>query len=198
MARPSVEAERKEQILGGACEVLADVGFSALRISDVAKRVGTSTGTVHYYFATKRDLITAAFEWNFERSLARRRHILDQHDDPHTELRAFVESYLPTDEVTVQAWHVWAELWVEGLHDPDLAALNERVYGEWRELVRRIIADGQEAGQFREGDATMFANGLIGLIDGLSVQVLLKSKEMDVSRMREVCDQWLASLDVEQ
>jgi AcrR family transcriptional regulator len=196
MARPSVEAERKEQILSAACAVLAEAGFTALRVSDVAKRVGTSTGTVHYYFATKRDLTTAAFEWNFARSLERRQHILDGHDDPRSEMRAFVESYLPTDEVTVQAWHVWAELWVEALHDRELASLNERVYGAWREIVRRIIEDGQVAGHFRGGDPLALANGLIGLIDGLSIQVLLGSKDMDVVRMREVCDQWLQALEV--
>lgn len=196
MARPSVEAERKEQILGAACAVLADVGFTALRIADVAKRVGTSTGTVHYYFPTKRDLTTAAFEWNFARSLERRKHILDLHDDPRSELRAFVESYLPMDEITVEAWRVWAELWVEALHDDDLAALNERVYGSWRQIVRRIIDDGQAAGHFRTGDPVNLANGLIGLIDGLSVQVLLGSKDMDVERMRAVCDSWLAALDL--
>lgn len=198
MARPSVEAERKAQILGAACAVLADVGFTALRVSDVAKRVGTSTGTVHYYFPTKRDLTTAAFEWNFARSLERRQHILDRHDDPRSELRAFVESYLPSDEVTVQAWHVWAELWVEALHDKELAALNERVYGAWREIVCRIIEDGQRAGHFHDGDPVNIANGLIGLIDGLSLQVLLGSKDMDVARMRAVCDGWLAALDAGQ
>ncbi len=196
MARPSVEAERREQILGAACAVLADSGFTALRIADVAKRVGTSTGTVHYYFPTKRDLTTAAFEWNFERSLERRQHILALHEDPRTELRAFVDSYLPSDDVTVQAWHVWAELWVEALHDEDLAALNERVYGAWRQIVCRIIEEGQDAGHFREGDALNLANGLIGLIDGLSLQVLLGSKEMHVDRMRAVCDEWLSALDV--
>ncbi|WP_141015175.1 TetR/AcrR family transcriptional regulator [Nocardioides sambongensis] len=196
MARPSVEAERREQILGAACAVLADVGFTALRIADVAKRVGSSTGTVHYYFPTKRDLTVAAFQWNFDRSLERRQHILDLHDDPRSELRAFVESYLPTDEVTIQAWHVWAELWVEALHDEDLAALNERVYGAWRQIVHRIIVDGQAAGHFHDGDAMNLANGLIGLIDGLSLQVLLGSKDMDAERMRAVCDEWLAALDL--
>ncbi|NYI78539.1 TetR/AcrR family transcriptional regulator [Nocardioides panzhihuensis] len=196
MPRPSVEAERKEQILAAACTVLADKGFTALRIADVAKEIGTSTGTVHYYFDTKRDLTTAAFEWNFARSLERRQHILDLHDDPRSELRAFVESYLPTDEETVRAWHVWAELWVEALHDAELARLNERVYGAWRTIVRSIIEHGQRVGHFRAGDPTSMANALISMIDGLSLQVLLGSEQLGVDQMRAVCDQALASFDV--
>lgn len=191
MARPSVEAERKEQILAAACVVVSEIGFKALRIADVAKRAGTSTGTVHYYFDTKRDLMHAAFEWNFEQSMGRRREILESADPPSSRLRAFVESYLPRGEETVAAWHVWAELWVEALHDPDLQELNERVYGEWRRAVAAIIRDGQVAGEFRDGDPVIFANGLIGMIDGLSLQVLLGSRSMTSDRMQAVCEQVL-------
>jgi AcrR family transcriptional regulator len=196
MARASVEAERREQILSAACEVVSELGFKSLRVADVATRAGPSTGTVHYYFATKTDLMHAAFEWNFARSLDRRRPLLDEHADPRARLRAFVESYLPVDEVTVKAWHVWAELWVEALHDQDLQELNEQVYGEWRRLVAGIIRDGQDAGVFRQDDPVLAANGLIGMIDGLALQVLLSSRSMTIDRMRAVCDQVISGLEL--
>lgn len=194
MARASVEAERREQILSAACQVVSEIGFKSLRVADVAKRAGTSTGTVHYYFDTKTDLMHAAFEWNFARSLDRRRPLLDAHADPRARLRAFIDSYLPADEVTVRAWHVWAELWVEALHDPGLQELNEQVYGEWRRIVAGIIRDGQDAGLFRDEDAVLAANALIGMIDGLALQVLLGSKSMTIDRMRAVCDQMVNGL----
>ena len=191
MPRPSVEAARREQILSAACDVVSEIGFKSLRIADVAGRAGTSTGTVHYYFDTKTELMHAAFEWNFTRSLDRRRHLLQEHEDPRQRLRAFVESYLPGDEETVRAWHVWAELWVEALHDTDLQELNEQVYGEWRRLVAGIIRDGQDAGLFRDEDPVLVANALIGMIDGLALQVLLGSRSMTLDRMRAVCEQTL-------
>ncbi|RBY88030.1 TetR family transcriptional regulator [Blastococcus sp. TBT05-19] len=191
MPRPSVEAARKEQILAAACDVVSEIGFKSLRVADVAGRAGTSTGTVHYYFATKTELMRAAFEWNFARSLDRRRDLLQEHEDPRLRLRAFVESYLPGDPETVRAWHVWAELWVEALHDPELQELNEQVYGEWRRLMAGIIRDGQVAGLFRDEDPVLVANALIGMIDGLALQVLLGSRSMTLERMRAVCEQAL-------
>ena len=110
MPRPSVEAERREQILSAACDVVAEIGFKSLRIADVARRAGTSSGTLHYYFETQTALMRAAFEWNFARSLDRRRDLLQEHEDPRQRLHAFVESYLPGDAETVRAWHVWPEL----------------------------------------------------------------------------------------
>lgn len=196
MPRVSVEAERREQIIAAACAVISEKGFKSLRVADVARRAQTSTGTVHYYFDTKRDLMHAAFEANFTSSIERRQHLLDSEEDAATRLRAFVESYLPDDETTIAAWHVWAELWVEALHDPDLQGLNERVYGDWRRTVAQIIRDGQEAGLLRGGDPMLLANGLIGMIDGLSLQVLLGSRSMDVGRMRAVCAEVLAGFGV--
>jgi AcrR family transcriptional regulator len=195
MPRVSVEAERREQLLAAACDVVSEIGFKSLRVADVARRVNMSSGTVHYYFDTKRDLMNAAFEYNFERSLQRRRPLLESHSDPRERLRAFVDSYLPVDAETIKAWHVWAELWVEALHEPDLQDLNERVYGEWRRIVASIIRDGQSAGQFRVGDAVLLANGLIGLIDGLALQVLLGSRSMTIGQMRAVCDEVLRGLE---
>jgi AcrR family transcriptional regulator len=194
MPRPNVEAARRQQILAAACDVVSEIGFKSLRIADVASRAGTSTGTVHYYFDTKTELMRAAFEWNFTRSLDRRRHLLQEQDDPRQRLRAFVESYLPSDRETVRAWHVWAELWVEALHDTDLQELNEQVYGEWRRLVAGIIRDGQDAGLFRDDDPVVVANALIAMIDGLALQVLLGSKSMTLDRMRAVCEQMLQTL----
>ncbi|WP_424533180.1 TetR/AcrR family transcriptional regulator [Sphaerisporangium viridialbum] len=195
MPRPSVEVERREQILLAACQVMAEVGLRSLRVGDVARRAGTSHGTVHYYFDTKRELVLSAFDFNFRRSLARRRPILDAAGDPLSRLRAFVDSYLPGDDPeTVLAWRVWIELWNEALREPDLRELNERVYGEWRRLVAAILLDGQQRGQFRGGDAVDTANLLISMIDGLAIQVLLGSRDMTGDRMRATCETFLRGL----
>ncbi|MFA9431199.1 TetR/AcrR family transcriptional regulator [Egicoccus sp. AB-alg2] len=188
MARPSVEAERREQILRATCEVAANVGFRTLRVTDVARRVGCSSGTVHYYFPTKRELVQAAFEHNFRDSLERRRPILESDDDPVTRLRRLIASYLPDSDVTIRAWRVWAELWVEALHDPDLRELNDVVYGAWRSKVLDIIAEGQADGTMRPGDPVMLANAMIGLVDGLAIQLLLRSKNLGLRQVHEVAE----------
>src|SRR5688500_12184105 len=126
MPRPSVEAERKDQILRATCQVIAEQGYVNLRVSDVAKKAGVSGGTVHYSFDSKRDLVHAAFEYNFARSLQRRKWILDSPADPLSRLRFVIDSYLPVDDETTEAWRVWAALWAEGLREPNLQELNER------------------------------------------------------------------------
>jgi AcrR family transcriptional regulator len=194
MPRPSVEAERKAQILASTCRVIAEEGFRHLRVSDVAKQSGVSGGTVHYYFETKRDLTDAAFGHCFEQSLARRRWILESEEDPLSRLRMVVESYLPQGQETVEAWKVWAELWVEAIRSPELQDLNEKFYGEWRGIVAAIVRDGQTLGQLAPGDPVLLANMLISMMDGLAVQVLAGSSAMTVDRMRSTCLSFLDRL----
>jgi AcrR family transcriptional regulator len=195
VARPSVEAERREQILSAACEVIADRGMQSLRLSDVAKKAGVSSGTVHYYFDTKRDVINAAFELNYERSIEGRRAMLagDQTDSLAT-LRALAHSNLPVTEASIRAWRVWAELWAEGMRDETLQEINARLYGQWRDLVRDLVAHGQERGQIIEGDADVFADVLVSMIDGMSIQNLMHSPEMPLDRMIARIDSYLDAI----
>jgi len=187
MPRPHVEEERRQQILEATWHVIAVSGFRSLRLSDVAKRAGVSSGMIHYYFDTKRDLLKAAFERYYEHSMERRQWVMETGKGPLELLKLIVESYLPVEDETLEGWHVWSELWVEGLQEPDLRELNEDFYGQWRRLVAGIIRDGQDAGVIRDGSSIELANMLIAMIDGLAIQVLLGSKSMTAERMRSTC-----------
>ena len=191
MPRPSVEAERRPQILSAACAMIASVGVPDLRLSDVAKEAGVSSGTVHYYFETKRDVITAAFEFNLTDSLARRQQLLDSGKDSLAILHDLVESYLPNDEPSVQAWMVWLALWAAGSRDPVLQEINDRLYGQWRDVVTGVIQSAQDAGLARAGEAAVLANMLIGMVDGLAVQVILESPRMSLANMRATCNAFI-------
>jgi AcrR family transcriptional regulator len=187
MPRPHVEEERRQQILEATWHVIAVSGFRNLRLSDVAKRAGVSSGMIHYYFDTKHDLVKAAFERYYEHSTKRREWLTETGKGPLELLKLLVESYLPIEDETLEGWHVWSELWVEGLQEPDLRQLNEDFYGQWRRLVTDIIRDGQDAGVVRDGSATELANMLIAMLDGLAIQVLLGSRAMTAERMRATC-----------
>ena len=195
MARPNVEAERREQILRSASHTIAQRGIKSLRVADVAADAGVSPGIIHYYFNNKQSLTRAAFERNFEHSLARRAAILNSSEDAPQKLRSVVDAYLPEEHETIEAWHVWAELWVEGLHDPDLQNLNERAYGEWRGIISMIIRAGQSAGQIEQGDPVEIANMLVGLLDGLALQVLVGSRDMNLDKMRRTCHNFIAHIE---
>lgn len=49
--------KREELILDGAGELIADVGFFELKMSDLARTCGISVGTLYGHFASKEDLL---------------------------------------------------------------------------------------------------------------------------------------------
>ena len=194
MPRPSVEAERKEQLLRATCAVIAESGIRDLRMTDVARQAGVSSGTVHYYFDSKQDLIHAAFEYNFRHSMRRRTDVLAAGGDALSLLERVVDSYAPADAESVAAWRVWAELWVHGLREPQLRELNDTIYGEWRDLVTGLVRDAQDQGLLVPGDAVQVGNTIVAMIDGLAIQVLLGSRGMTLARMRETCRAYVSAL----
>ncbi|WP_182358747.1 TetR/AcrR family transcriptional regulator [Tomitella gaofuii] len=195
MARPSVEAERRRQILTAACEAIAELGFRGVRVADVARRADVSSGTVHYYFDGKDALLRAAFAFNFDSSLRRRQWMHDPPADPLRRLDALLASYLPHGPATTTAWRVWIELWAAALGSPELQRLNDAVYDSWRAIVRDAVDAVCDAGLTRPGlDRSDITEMLIGMLDGLAIQALIRSSRITRARMLEICDAAVHSL----
>lgn len=192
--RPNVEEQRRRQILEAACEAIAERGFAAVRISDVAAKATTSTGTVHYYFQDRRDVLRQALRFAFEQSMSRQLAELERLRRPRRRLLRLIELNLPDDGEVSQEWIVWMEFWLEALHHPEMRPVNEELYGRWFKVVADIIVAGQEAGDFRQdADADDLANRFVALMDGLAIQVLLHSQQMTVAKMRRVLGDFVES-----
>jgi AcrR family transcriptional regulator len=190
--RPNVEEQRRREILEAACDAIAERGFAAARIADIAERADTSSGTVHYYFASKEDVLHQALRFAFEKSLERQKAELAKIPSARDSLVKLIELNLPEDSEVVQEWILWMEFWIEALHRPEMRPANEELYGHWRAVVTEIIVAGQENGEFNQGViAADLANRFVALMDGLAIQVLLHSEQMPVAEMRRICAEFV-------
>ena len=52
---------REDAILAAACRVIAQTGAAGLRMSEVAREAGVSSALLHYYFATRHELLVRSF-----------------------------------------------------------------------------------------------------------------------------------------
>ncbi|WP_313404523.1 TetR/AcrR family transcriptional regulator [Aeromicrobium sp.] len=187
MARPSVVEDRRREILEATCDVVADRGFRDLRVADVAKIAQCSSGTIHYYFDSKDELLREAFRFEYEKSRERRAEALNDEDDPVTRLRKLAAGYLPSTPESVRSWRVWLELWVSAVRDPSMSRINDEYYNEWREAVLDAANEGHSMGMLSVSDSLLFANTYVSMMDGLAIQVLVGAQSMDVERMRATC-----------
>jgi len=170
---PSTEDLRRREILDAAVAVVVERGFAAARVADVAALAGTSTGTVHYYFPTKADLLDAALDHASDRAHDRHRAALDAVSDPHQQLLALIELQSPEGAVADE-WAIWLEFWNEARRRPDWRERNRAIYQRWVGWIAQIVRDGVAGGQFRDDvDDEEFARRFAGQLDGLAIQCLL-------------------------
>lgn len=149
--------------------------------------VGTSTGTVHYHFPGKDDVLRAALTHAMDRAFARQSAALKEIDDPRARLLCLIDMQLPRAGELRAEWSVWVQFWAEAMINPDLREIHDQYYGRWRRAVARNVQQGIERGGIAaEVDADEFAHQLTALTDGLAIRVLTDSSGCDVERMREL------------
>ena len=179
--RPQIDHIRKPQLLAAAAEVIAERGFEATRIADVAERAGTSPPAVLYWFDSRDALLAEALTFA-ERAF---------HDD-----LAARSSRSRTRATGLRADRPLGRRRRLGALDravdarasrPQVRESRQRLDDHWRAQIATIIADGQASGDFAGPDPERAALELAALIDGLAVQVALGDRLVSPELMRSTC-----------
>ncbi len=181
------DSSKKTAILEAAAQLIADRGYHAVRIADIARVVGTSTGTVHYYFPTKDDVLRMALKHGVSRQFARHRRELGAIDGAYPRLLRLIELQLPVMGPMREEWMIWMQYWAEACIRPELRPMHNEIYERWHSAVLHIVQRGQARGEFRADiDAVAVAIELTALIDGLAIHVLTGMPNATLGTMREV------------
>jgi AcrR family transcriptional regulator len=186
-------AVRREQIVRATIRCLARDGYTRLTMKNVAREAGVSQGILHYYFADKRAMLAAtltAVSRELDRRVAAAQSRATR--DPAARLRALVRACLEVAVRRPEFWVVFLEFWGEMAHDRRLQALNAEVYARTRRLIGRLVAEGMRAGRFRAVDPARAAAVVLGLVDGVSLQLTFDPRAFSVAEAARFCDDALA------
>ena len=168
-----VRDEREESILAAARRALAERGFEATRIADIARGAGVSTGTVHYYFKTKDDVLLAALRWANETPYERLETALAEEGDPVSQLAVLIDVAVPYPGWLREQYLLWIELVSRVLRGPELRPESRKVGVRWRRYFQEVIEEGERVGAFQPvAPAGEVAERLVGLADGLAFKAL--------------------------
>jgi AcrR family transcriptional regulator len=180
---------RREQIVRATVRCLAREGYTRLTMKKVAREAGVSQGILHYYFADKRAMLAATLQ-AVTRDLDRRVAAAQSRTgrDPRARLGALVRACLGVAVRRPEVWVVFVEFWGEMLHDRRLRDLNTAVYARTRRLIARLLADGVRAGRFRPVDPRRGAAVVLGLVDGLSLQLTFDPDAFTLAEAARFCD----------
>jgi AcrR family transcriptional regulator len=177
-----MEALRREQLIDAALRLVAQKGYAAVTIRDIAVAADVSTGTVHYYFAGKDELLRDALREASRRFADRLDEATSGVTDPRALLERHAAAATPRSAAEREAQRVWIAFWDRAQRDPQLRELQHRVYDAWR----RRIADAVRAGRFPV-DADAWARRYVALIDGLALHVSLHPASVSADEMIVAC-----------
>jgi AcrR family transcriptional regulator len=197
MARVSLEAIRREQLLDAAIGLVATKGYDATTVRDIAAAADVATGSISYWFASRDDLLRAALVEAARRFTHRLDSAVVAAASPREELLAHAAAATPRTAEETAAQVVWIEFWHQAQRDPELRVLLERLYDSWRARLAATVRRGIATGAFRAVDADDWARRFVALADGLALHVLLHPGSMTADDMERIArDDIAATLHV--
>ena len=171
---------RRRDITDAVIRITLKGGLTAATFREVAAEAGVSVRLVQYYFGSKDELLLATQRHVAERSVERLREWVAATDgSPRAWLRAFMRSFIPTDDDSRVAMLMYVALHTESLVQPALA--REEAHAVTR-LMQETIKQQLDRGQLVKGvDTNREAALLTALVPSLGQTVLDASLTPDAA-----------------
>ena len=183
--------ERRAQLIAATSEAIARDGLANVTLRSIARSAGWTTGIVTHYFADKRSLVMATFQYRADRA----RHQIDEAVARGESLLDAVISTLPLDAESLLDWRVSVSYIGASIGDEEMAQLHRRRLDTFIATVRAALRDEQRAGRLPAGvDTKVEADRLVVVMNGIAIQAVLHTDHYTPARQRSIVDAHLRSL----
>ncbi len=177
--------ERRRALVFAAYQLIAEKGFEHLRTRDVAARVHVNIATLHYYFASKEDLIRAVVDHLLEQFSSQ--PVAEQEMDDPTPLGQvrgmFLETYYRFQAMP-EMFVVLSELVIRSMRDGSIQLALQHLDKGWHTYLQQLVRDGVRQGVFRSDiDAESMASRLIVLIKGFFFHQITSPGSVDIDQV---------------
>ncbi len=171
---------RRREITDAVCRVTVRHGLAAATFREVASEANVSVRLVQYYFGTKAGLIEATMQQVSEQSIARLNQWIEASDGtPRGELEAFLKSFIPSDDESRIAMHMFVA--VAG--NPSRAATSDASAADQptsNEMLHAMVLHQLERGPVAPGVEPEIEAALItAMMPGLGNYLLEGSATLD-------------------
>lgn len=155
---------KRSAIMRAAVQVIAERGYFAARMADVAAQAKVADGTLYLYFQGKEDLLASIFEEYANAFMHRAKADLEDLEDPRQRLARVIERHLVSFERDRALAHVFQ---IELRHTRRfLRRVAKGKVAEYLQLLQQVVSDGMKQGAFRTDiPAEVAARIVFGSID---------------------------------
>ncbi|MBB4122507.1 TetR/AcrR family transcriptional regulator [Martelella radicis] len=168
--RRASDAERRADLIEAMLDCIAEGGIQNATVREVADRAGVSGGLIRHYFATKEQLLHAAYR----QTMAAMTEIsaeagMADGKSARQKLAGFVAACLMPPMIDARRLSLWAAFIAMARIDPAMGAIHRESYLEYRTLIERLLAGAfHEAGRnVDDADIRRLAIEINAVLDGL-------------------------------
>jgi AcrR family transcriptional regulator len=139
LGRPPLVDDRRQQIIEAAFSAISEKGLEGLRMRGIADIAFVGHATIHHYFATKNDLLSAVLDYATRPLMDSGAH----KEDPGERVRAHLARQIRLIEEQPRLLKVLREFDLRATRDSSIRKIIDSREAGWRSSLREIFEDGK-------------------------------------------------------
>ena len=167
-------------------------GASVRRISAAA---GVSIGLINHHFPSSAGLIAETYE-TLARTLTEelRAQVDNTKAKPRDRLSVFFRASFAPELLDPQLFNVWVVFWSMVAHSPEIRAVHDKTYGQYRAILEKLLAQLVDSGAAPPLKLRPAAIALSAVLDGLWVELSLSADTFKPREAIAICEDWVDAL----
>jgi len=181
-------------VLRAAAQCLAESGFEAVRLRDIATAAGVTTGALQHYWPSREALLEQALEQVSVDLLERWATATADAADPWDRIVVLVDQLASAPDVRRHC-SLWTEFAAAAGRHPFLRPGFRSIYDAWRTLLTTAVSDGVATGRFTPRlPAEDVVTVLLTHMDGCELALAADIDVMTAERLRSLTLELAADL----
>lgn len=168
----------RQKIISVAAEVFNRFGYKKTTMDEIAEQLGKGKSSIYYYFKSKEEIFQAVVEKEALLLRAEVRKSIEITSDPKEQIKNYVLTRMNAYKQIINFNNTLKDNIL--LHLDFVKDLRSRYDKYEIELVKKILTDGVNSGEFAIEDTTIAAIGIVTALKGLQTPILDSLNDKDI------------------
>ncbi len=188
-------AVRREALVEATLQSLRRYGHEGTSIRRISAIAGVSIGLINHHFRSKAELVAAAYE---SLALSLQQSTRAAAEQPgqgsRARLSGFFRASFSPEILDPSVFSIWLVFWSMVLHAPEMRAVHDRTYREYRVILEALLAALATEGTAAPFKLRNAAIALAALLDGLWLELSLSPGAFTAEDAISLCEDWVSAL----
>jgi TetR/AcrR family transcriptional repressor of bet genes len=193
--RRAAPAVRREALIEATLSCLKKYGHDGVSVRRISAAAGVSIGLINHHFPSSAGLIAETYE-SLARSLYEelRSQVHNATLPPRERVSAFFRASFAPELLDPQLFSVWVVFWSMVAHSPEIRAVHDRTYGQYRSILEKLLGQLVQSGAAPPLKLRPAAIALCAVLDGLWVELSLSAETFKPREAIAICEDWVSAL----